>query len=152
MQLKDVMTHNVEVAHVDTSVQEAAKLMKKLDVGSLPVGDGSQLIGMVTDRDITIRATAEGLDPKKTKVKDVMTSDLIYCFEDQAPVEAAVVMQEKQIRRLPIVNHAMKLVGIVSLGDLAVDSDQKDVDDDIIGEVLEDISAPAEPKRKATIF
>ena len=135
MQLKDVMTHNVEVAHVDTSVQEAAKLMKKLDVGSLPVGDGSQLIGMVTDRDITIRATAEGLDPKKTKVKDVMTSDLIYCFEDQAPVEAAVVMQEKQIRRLPIVNHAMKLVGIVSLGDLAVDSDQKDVDDDIIGEV-----------------
>jgi len=147
MQLKDVMTHNVEVAHVDTSVQEAAKLMKKLDVGSLPVGDGSQLIGMVTDRDITIRATAEGLDPKKTKVKDVMTSDLIYCFEDQAPVEAAVVMQEQQIRRLPIVNHAMKLVGIVSLGDLAVDSDQKDVDDDIIGEVLEDISAPAEPKR-----
>ena len=147
MQLKDVMTHNVEVAHVDTSVQEAAKLMKKLDVGSLPVGDGSQLIGMVTDRDITIRATAEGLNPKKTKVKDVMTSDLIFCFEDQAPVEAAVVMQEQQIRRLPIVNHAMKLVGIVSLGDLAVDSDQKDVDDDIIGEVLEDISAPAEPKR-----
>ena len=147
MQLKDVMTHNVEVAHVDTSVQEAAKLMKKLDVGSLPVGDGSQLIGMVTDRDITIRATAEGLDPKKTKVKDVMTSDLIYCFEDQAPVEAAVVMQEQQIRRLPIVNHAMKLVGIVSLGDLAVDSDRKDVDDDIIGEVLEDISAPSEPKR-----
>ena len=147
MQLKDVMTHNVEVAHVDSSVQEAAKLMKKLDVGSLPVGDGSQLIGMVTDRDITIRATAEGHNPKLTKVKDVMTSELIYCFEDQAPVEAAVVMQEQQIRRLPIVNHDMKLVGIVSLGDLAVDSDQKDVDDDIIGEVLEDISAPAEPKR-----
>ena len=152
MQLKDVMTHNVEVAHVDTSVQEAAKLMKKLDVGSLPVGDGSQLNERITDRDITIRATSECLDPKKTKDKDVMTSDRIYCFEDQAPVEAAVVMQEKQIRRLPIVNHAMKLVGIVSLGDLAVDSDQKDVDDDIIGEVLEDISAPAEPKRKATIF
>ncbi|MFN8489419.1 MAG: CBS domain-containing protein [Caldilineaceae bacterium] len=147
MQLKDVMTHNVEVAHVDISVQDAAKLMKKLDVGSLPVGDGSQLIGMVTDRDITIRATAEGRDPKQTKVKDVMTSDLVYCFEDQAPVEAAVVMQEQKIRRLPIVNHAMKLVGIVSLGDLAVDSDKKEVDDDIVGEVLEDISAPAKPKR-----
>ncbi len=148
MQLKDVMTRDVAVVHVDTSVQEAARLMKTLDVGSLPVGDGSKLIGMVTDRDITLRSTAEGRDPKQTKVKDVMTADLIiYCFEEQTPVEAAVVMQEQQIRRLPIVNHDMQLVGIVSLGDLAVDSDKTDVDDDMIGEVLEDISAPAAPKR-----
>jgi len=146
MQLRDVMTKNVEVAEAATTLQEAATIMKRLDVGVLPVGDGSKLIGILTDRDITVRATAEGLDPKKAKVGDVMTPDLVYCFEDQAPVEAAVVMQEKQIRRLPIVNHDMKLVGIISLGDLAVDTTKADVDDDIIGEVLEDISTPTQPK------
>lgn len=147
MELKDVMTQNVEIAEAATTLQEAATIMKRLDVGVLPVGDGAKLIGILTDRDITVRATAEGLDPKRAKVGDVMTSDLIYCFEDQAPVEAAIVMQEKQIRRLPVVNHDMKLVGIVSLGDLAVDTNKHDIDDDIIGEVLEDISTPTQPKR-----
>jgi len=148
MQLKDVMTKNVEVAHVDTTLQEAAALMKKLDVGVLPVGAGSKLVGILTDRDITVRATAEGRDPKQTKVQEVMTPNLVYCFEDQAPVDAAVVMQEQQIRRLPVVNHDLQLVGIVSLGDLAVDSGKDEVDDDIIGEVLEDISTPAQPKQR----
>jgi len=142
MQLKDVMTADVQVANGDATLQEAAKLMKSLDVGALPVGDGKKLIGMLTDRDITVRATAEGHDPKKTKVKDVMTPDMIFCFEDQALVEAAVLMQEQQIRRLPILSRAMQLVGIVSLADLAVDSDEAAMDDDLLGEVLEGISEP----------
>jgi CBS domain-containing protein len=142
MQLKDVMTADVQVANGDATLQEAAKLMKSLDVGVLPVGDGEKLIGMLTDRDITVRATAEGYDPKKTKVKEVMTADMIYCFEDQALVEAAVLMQEQQIRRLPILSRDMQLVGIVSLADLAVDSDEAAMDDDLLGEVLEGISEP----------
>lgn len=142
MQLKDVMTADVQVANGDATLQEAAKLMKSLDVGALPVGDGKKLIGMLTDRDITVRATAEGHDPKKTKVKDVMTPDMIFCFEDQALVEAAVLMQEQQIRRLPILSRDMQLVGIVSLADLAVDSDEAAMDDDLLGEVLEGISEP----------
>jgi len=143
MQLRDVMTHHVEVVRPGAAVQEAAALMRDLDVGSLPVCDGTRLQGMVTDRDITIRATASGRDPRQTPVREVMTSELFYCFEDQPVKEAALLMEEHQIRRLPILNRQKDLVGIVSLGDLAVDTS----DEELVGQVLEEVSEPARPQR-----
>jgi CBS domain-containing protein len=124
-------------------LQEAAKMMKSLDVGSLPVCDGNRLLGMLTDRDITIRATAEGRDPTTTTVRETMTEKILYCYEDQDVREAAQIMEERQIRRLPILNRDKRLVGIVSLGDLAVDSGQEQ----IAGEALTEISRPARPDR-----
>lgn len=143
MKLREVMTQNVEVAELTMNLQEAATKMKTLNVGSLPVRQGTQLVGMITDRDITILGVAEGCDPIKTSVSAVMTANFVYCFEDQEVQEAVQVMAEKQIRRLPIVNRDHQLVGIVSLGDLAVDVG----DEDLTGKALEEISQPAEPNR-----
>jgi CBS domain-containing protein len=144
MQLRDVMTPNVEVVRPNASLQEAAALMRDLDVGSLPVCDGTRLHGMVTDRDITIRATATGRDPRQTPVREVMTPDLFYCFEDQPVEGAASLMEAHQIRRLPILNRQKDLVGIVSLGDLAVDTG----DEELVGKVLEEVSEPTQPQRR----
>jgi len=143
MQLSEIMTRGVEVIAPDASVKEAAAKMKQLNIGPLPVCDGEQLIGMLTDRDITIRVVAEGCDPTTTRVCEAITPDVVYCFEDQEVQEAARVMEQHQIRRLPIVNHDKCLVGIVALGDLAVrTNDQK-----LAGEVLERVSEPAAPNR-----
>jgi CBS domain-containing protein len=117
--------------------------MKELNVGSLPVCDGERLLGMITDRDITVRATAEGKNPTEIPVSDMMSSGITYCFEDQPVSEAAQIMEEKQIRRLPILNRQKKLVGIVSLGDLAVDGGNKQ----LVGEAITEISQPARPER-----
>ena len=117
--------------------------MQQLDVGMLPIRDGDRLVGMLTDRDITLRATAEGRDPTKTRVREVMTPEVVYCFEDQDVSEAAKLMQEKQIRRLPILNREKRLVGIVSLGDLAVHS----AEEKAVSKTIKEVSAPAEPKR-----
>jgi CBS domain-containing protein len=144
MQLKEIMTPQVEVIHPEAPIREAAAIMKALDVGSVPVYDGLKLQGMVTDRDITIRATAEGCDPRQTRVREVMTSEVLYCFEDQRIEEAALLMEEKQIRRLPVLNRNNELVGIVALGDLAVEMD----DGRRVGQVLEGISEPAQPDRR----
>jgi CBS domain-containing protein len=118
MQVKDVMTKGVEVVRPDATLEEAAKKMKSLDIGPLPVCDGEKLVGILTDRDITVRATAEGRDPKQTKVQEVMSKELIYCVEDQDVEEATKLMQSKQIRRVPILNRDKRLVGILSLEDL----------------------------------
>jgi CBS domain-containing protein len=136
------MTPQVEVVRPDASLQEAAEMMMKLDVGPLPVCDGERLVGMLTDRDITVRGTAQGRDPKTTQVQEVMTPDVIYCFEDQDVEDAANLMEEHQIRRLVILNRDKKLVGIVSLGDLALEADEEDLDDAEVGEVLEQVSQP----------
>jgi CBS domain-containing protein len=143
MQLKDVVTRDVEVVHSSATVEEAAEKMEALNVGPLPVCDGDRLVGMITDRDITVRATAAGADPKTASVRDVMTPDVVYCFEDQDVMEAARIMQEKQIRRLAVLNRDKRLVGIVSLGDLAVEMG----DEKRAGDVLERVSEPAEPQR-----
>jgi len=147
MQLKEVMTRHVEVVHPDDTVHAAAEKMKQLDIGPLPVCDGDRLVGMLTDRDITVRATAEGHDPKKVQVRDVMTPDIIYCFEDQEVHEAARIMQEQQIRRLVVLNRDKRLVGIVSLGDLAVHTGEEDLADEELGETLAGVSEPSEPER-----
>jgi CBS domain-containing protein len=142
MQLKDVMTREVAVILPDTTLTEAAAQMDALNVGSLPVCDGDRVLGVITDRDIAVRATAAGRDPLATRVGDVMTTDIVYGFDDQDVAAAARLMQEKQIRRLLVLNRAKRLVGIVSLGDLAVEAG----DERLAGEALKQISEPAEPE------
>src|SRR5262245_57192303 len=100
MQIKDIMTREVEVIHPDATLDEAAAKMDALNIGSLPVCDGDRVLGIITDRDITVRATAVGGDPTATKTRDVMTADVIYGFEDQDVTDAARLMREAQIRRL----------------------------------------------------
>jgi CBS domain-containing protein len=119
MKLKDIMSTEVEIVRPDASIQKAAEKMRSLDVGALPVCDGRRLIGMVTDRDITIRATAAGRDPKTTLVRDCLSSEPVYGFEDQDLEDAQTLMEQKQIRRLPVMSRDKELVGIVALGDLA---------------------------------
>jgi len=141
MLLKDVMTTSVEVVHPDATLQEAAQKMKDLDVGPVPVCDGERLVGMLTDRDITIRATAEGRDPKTTPVREAMTPEVVYCFEDQSVEEAARLMEEKKIRRLVVLNRNKKLAGIVSLGDVATSTGNERLS----GEILKQVSEPSPP-------
>jgi CBS domain-containing protein len=143
MQIRDLMSRGVEVIRPETSVKEAAKKMSQLDVGPLPVCDGERLVGMVTDRDITVRAVAQGCDPNTTPVRDVMTSDVGYCFADQDLSTAARMMERCQIRRLPILDREKRLVGIVSLGDVALHSG----DQALAGEALQNVSEPAAPAR-----
>jgi CBS domain-containing protein len=113
--------------------------MRDLDVGSLPVcGDQDRLVGMITDRDIVIRAVADGSDPNTTLVRDAMSPEIVCCFEDDEVAEAVHRMEERQIRRLPVLNHDKRLVGIVSLGDVAV----RCRDDRLSGEALHHVSEP----------
>ena len=143
MKLRDLMTRGVEVVDPHDGLPEAAMKMRSLDVGSVPVCDGERLVGMLTDRDITVRAVAEGRDLSTTLVDDVMTREVVYATEDQEVDEAARLMADRQVRRLPVIDRHDRLVGIVSLGDLAVDSGE----DQAAGEALERISRPARPKR-----
>ena len=143
MQLKEIMTPHAEVIHPEASVQEAAQKMKGLDVGPLPVCTGERLEGMLTDRDVTVRAVAEGRDPKTTKVQEVMTREVVYAFEDQDVTEAARLMEQHQIRRVMVLNRDKQLVGIVSLGDVAVHAGNARQ----AGQTLERVSEPAEPER-----
>lgn len=142
MQLSDIMTRDVKTLRPDATLQAAAQMMAALDVGVLPVADDGDLLGMITDRDITVRATARGLDPKTTPVRRAM-SELVVCgFETQEIREAARLMMNNQVRRLPVLNQAKKLVGVVSLGDLST----RDLDNEgLAGQVLERISETAVP-------
>jgi CBS domain-containing protein len=138
MQIKDIMTPDVQVVSPDATLQEAASLMRGLDIGPLPVCDGDRLVGMLTDRDIVVRSTAAGQDPKATPVRDAMTPEVIFCFEDQDVEDAAEMMRVHQIRRLLVLTHKRNVAGIVSLGDLAVEGS----DDEMAGETLEKVSEP----------
>src|SRR3989454_12091310 len=144
MQLRAIMTPEVEVIHPEVTLQQAAAKMRRLNIGSLPVCEGERLVGMLTDRDITVRAVAEGRDPVTTLVREVMTPDLVYGFEDQDLEDAARLMEQYQIRRLPVLNRAKQLVGIVALGDLAVHPGTQPV----TAEVLEQVSEPGKSGRK----
>jgi CBS domain-containing protein len=115
--------------------------MRARDIGALPVCEDDRVVGVVTDRDITVRATAEGRGPKKTKVRDVMTWDIVCVPEDQTVQDAARLMEERQVRRVLVLNHDQRLVGIVSLGDLAVGTGQER----LAGEVLKRVSEPSGP-------
>lgn len=122
MQVKEIMTPEVERLNAGATLQEAATRMKKLDIGMIPIYQDDQLVGMLSDRDITVRATAEGRDPKMTPVEDIMTPEIIYCFEDDEVEKASALMQEQQIRRLVVLDRDKTLAGIVSLGDIATET------------------------------
>jgi CBS domain-containing protein len=144
MQLKEIMTPGVEVISPDATIGEAAEKMRHLDIGPLPVCDGDRLVGMLTDRDITVRAVAEGRHPVTTLVREVMTPDVVYGFEDQDVQDAARLMEQYQIRRLPVLSRTKRLVGMVALGDLAVHPGHQG----LAGEVLEQVSEPGKSGRK----
>jgi len=144
MLVAEVMSLGVECARPSDSVARAARRMRDLDVGSLPVcGDDERIEGIVTDRDITVRAVSNGSDVQGACVRDVMTPTIVYCYEDQEVEDAARLMEQHQIRRLVVINRNKRLVGILSLGDLAV----RTGDDRLSGEALEQVSEPALPKR-----
>jgi CBS domain-containing protein len=143
MNVSEIMTTDFEMIDGTGSLIEAAEKMKLLNVGFLPVREGTRLAGLVTDRDIVIRGLAEGLDPGSTQVKDIISSGVVYCYDDDSVEEAARLMEDNQIRRLIVVNHDQTPVGILSIGDIAVKSGQEE----LAGEILERISEPAAPVR-----
>src|ERR1051325_10685643 len=115
MQVRELMTPEVEIIRPDDTLQTAAKMMADIDAGILPVGENDRLVGMITDR-----AVAEGRDPDKTMVRDAMSDEVRYCFEDEDSEEVARKMGSWQVRRLPVLNRDKRLVGIVSLGDMVI--------------------------------
>ena len=144
MLVKEIMTRRVECVRPDATLQEAARRMRDLDVGPLPVcGDDDKLAGVLTDRDITVRAIADGKDPTRTPVKEAMTPEVVYVFEDQDAKDAADTMAAHQIRRVLVMNRDKRLVGIVSMADLAVDAGKEGRPAD----TLRQVSEPAEPRR-----
>ena len=119
MQVSELMSRDVRIASPDDRLQMAAKMMAEIDSGVLPVGENDRLVGMITDRDIAIRAVAKGMKPD-TPVRDVMSKDVKYCFEDEDLDDVTDKMGELQVRRLPVLNREKRLIGILSLGDVAV--------------------------------
>ena len=122
-QLKELMSRDVKVISPDMTIGEAAKKMRDGDFGMLPVGEDNRMIGTISDRDIAIRAVAEGKDAG-TKVREVMSEGIAWAYEDETVEEAATIMSKRQVRRLPVVNRDKRLVGIVALGDFAVESSE----------------------------
>jgi CBS domain-containing protein len=138
MKLSEIMTRDVVFIQPDDSLQSAAKKMRDLNIGFLPVCDGEELIGVISDRDITIRALADGMDVSVMLGRDLMTTPAIYCFEDQEVREAAKIMEENQIRRLVVLSREGKrLVGVISLGDLA-----RNQSTNRSGQILQKVSEP----------
>jgi CBS domain-containing protein len=141
MQVREVMSRDVRVASPSDTLQQAAKMMAELDAGVLPVGENDRLVGMITDRDIAIRGDAEGRDPTRTPVREIMTEATVkYCFEDEDVEHVAQNMAQLQVRRLPVMNRQKRLVGVVSLGDLSTRGDSS-----AAGEALRGISREGGP-------
>ncbi len=118
MKISKCMTREVQVVTPDQTLRDAARMMAEIDAGVLPVRDGDRLVGMITDRDIAIRAVAEGKSPD-TPVRDAMSREVLYCFDDQELEDVARNMADIKVRRLPVLNRDKRLVGIISLGDLS---------------------------------
>ncbi len=127
MKIRDVMTRNAQTITPEQSIREAADLMARIDTGALLVNEGDRLVGMVTDRDITIRAVAQGLG-SDTPVRKVMTGNIRYCFEDEEVQHVAQNMADIQVRRLPVLSREKRLVGVVSLGNIASSNDAETSD------------------------
>jgi CBS domain-containing protein len=119
MLICDAMTTDVEILNPKQTIREAAHLMARLDIGAIPVADGDKLVGMITDRDIAVRAVAEGRAPD-TEVRDIMTKEVKYCFDDEEIDQVTANMADIKLRRLPVVDRRKRLVGIVSIGDIAL--------------------------------
>lgn len=140
MKIREMMTKGTHTVTPDTPVIEIAGLMRLHDIGVVPVVDSQGIAGMITDRDIVLQVVADGADPRKKRASEIMSVGSISAFDDQTVEEAVALMQKYQIRRLPILDRTSKLVGIVSLGDIAVD-----VHAGLSGKVLKEVSEPAAP-------
>ena len=136
MKVSNCMTNDVQIADPDQTIRDVAQIMARLDAGAMPVGDNDRLVGMITDRDIAIRGIAVGKGPE-AKVRDVMSPDVKYCFDYEEVDEVLHNMGDLQVRRLPVLNRNKRLVGIISLGDLATNGETTDA-----GEALSGISKP----------
>lgn len=141
MQIKEIMTKNPEKIPVIESVYDAAEKMKELNVGVIPIFKSDKVVGIVTDRDIVLRAVAEDKDPKDTPVMDIMSRDVVSCPEDTDIKDAAQMMEMKKVRRLIVTDSSGKSIGIVSLGDIATKAHMANLG----SEVLEKVSQPSRP-------
>lgn len=141
-QIANIMTRGVRTLAPTDSILKAAQAMSALDIGAVPVCDGDRLVGMVTDRDIVLRGVAQSCAPDTTPLSTVMSRDACWCYEDDSVDDAADKMRDAQIRRLPVVDRDKKLVGMLSLGDLATKGDVGEA-----GETLEQVSEPSRPDR-----
>jgi len=137
MKIREIMTSNVECLSPEASLREIAEEMKSLDVGFIPVCESDRLVGTVTDRDIVIRAVAEGRDISNTQAREVMTREIVYAFEDEDVKSVAEKMREKDVRRILILDRSKRLVGVVSIGDISK------VEEKVSGKTLRDISEAA---------
>ena len=144
MRVSEAMTRDVQFARPDETIEHAARMMVDMDAGVLPVRDDDRLVGMITDRDIAVRAVAEGKGPD-TRVRDVMSPEVKYCFEDQDLDEVTANMADIQVRRLPVLNRDKRLVGIISLGDIATCEDRSTA-----GAALSGISQPGGEHNQTT--
>jgi CBS domain-containing protein len=140
MKVSEIMSRDVLVASPDQSIREAARMMAELDAGVLPVGEQDRLIGIITDRDIAIRAVGSGKAPD-TRIRDVMTGEVKYCFEDEDVADVAQNMADIQVRRLPVISREKRLVGIIAVADLAAHEDPE-----VVGEAVSGISEPRDDR------
>ncbi len=138
MQIKDIMTTAFEMIDSTSTLRDAAIKMKAINVGVLPIREGTKLIGLITDRDIVVRGLAEQRDPASTQVKDIITSELVRCSPEEQIEDAIKLMERHQVRRLIVCDQNGNAIGIVSLGDIAAKTKQ----DELVGEALESISEP----------
>jgi CBS domain-containing protein len=142
MQVQQIMTRDVILADPNMTIRDAARKMRADNIGAIPVGENDRLIGVVTDRDITMRAVAEDRSPGTTSVRDVMSEHVYYCFEDDDVEEAAQIMADHQVRRLPVLNRDKRLVGVVALADIGRDEPEA------AQTALEGISEPSDKERR----
>ena len=136
MRVTDVMSRNVKLTSPSDTIREAARVMAQIDAGALPVAENDRLVGMITDRDIAIRAVAEGKSPG-TNVAEVMSCEVLFCFEDDDLEEVSRNMADRKVRRMPVLDREKRLVGIVSLGDLA-----RNEEPSTAGRTISEISQP----------
>lgn len=144
MQIQEIMSHDVELINPNSTIRDAARKLRAEDIGAMPVGENDRLIGMITDRDIVVRCVAEDKLPSQCRVRDVMSKKICYCFEDEDLDEAAQIMADHQVRRLPVLNRNKRLVGMISLADISRCEPR------IVKTALEGISQPSGSSRRMT--
>lgn len=132
MRAKEVMSSNIRIIPSNTSIQAAAELMRQMDIGMLPVTEDGRIVGTLTDRDIAIRAVAEGADPGATPAREVMTRDVVSCYEDQDAREVASAMELNKVRRVVVVNRKNEAIGLISVDDLAMHPETKPLADAVV--------------------
>jgi CBS domain-containing protein len=134
--VEEIMHREVRRTNPDMRLADAARKMRDMDVGCLPVWEDEELIGIITDRDVTCRAIAEARDPATTTVRDVMSDDVAFCFNDQTAADAARIMRERKVRRLPVLDHDNHMVGILTLSDLSINTPE------LTGQIVRSASKP----------